>query len=497
MGNHQGGVLIIKRFKKTKKNNLFLGNVLTILTGTTFAQALPVIASPILTRIYSPDEFGEFGLFIAILGVLSVIVCMRYELAIALPLEHRNAINLFVLSICISIVFSTIIFVVSLIINMTSIYHEIPPELAKVIWILPFAVLLTGIFQALLNWNIRMNRFKVIAKTQFYRSSSIVTSQIGTGFIINSSFTLMLSQLLGQMISVLYMINNSMVDIKKYKKHINKISIKKQMIKYRKFPAYNSWASLLNTASVQLPLFILAFFFNPITVGLYALANRVMAVPISIMGTAIAQPYLQKATEEYRENRLGEFSLRIYKVLLSLGLVPIILFSIIAPELFEIIFGAEWVKAGQYVQLLSVWLLFVFISSPLSHIFTIMELQKENLRFNLLLFLSRIIVLIIGGSTGNDIFTIFLFGITGAFIWFFQLVWLLGQTGVKVKEVLRCLIIEFVYGLPFIIILFVSKVFIEMNLLVIIIAIVIIFVFGVARFRVIKMFSGEVRRGLE
>lgn len=467
---------------KSKINDSFFKNVLTLLTGTTFAQALPIIVSPILTRLYTPDEFGEFGLFIAVLGVLSVLACMRYDLAIALPLKSQAAINLLALSIFIATIFSLILLVITLLINAMVNLSGINFPLTTIIWLLPFAVLLTGVFQALLNWNIRTKRFKVIAATQYFRSTTIVSGQIGAGFVINNSLTLMISQLAGQAIAVIIMFKNSLVDIMKHKKYINKKSMKEQLIKYKKFPIFYSLSALLNTASVQLPLFMLVFFFNPVVVGFYTLANRVLAAPISIIGTAIAQPYLQKATEEHRENRLDEFSLKIFKTLLSIGLVPIILVSIIAPELFEIIFGAEWGRAGLYVQLISVWLLFVFISSPLSHIFTILELQKESLYFNIALFLSRIIVLTIGGLTGNDLFAIALFGVTGALLWLIQILWLLGKTGVEIRTTLKYLLIEVAIGLPYIILLVISKAIIEMDLSIIVIGLAILLLFLLIRF---------------
>ncbi|MEW9500804.1 lipopolysaccharide biosynthesis protein [Jeotgalibacillus marinus] len=467
----------------SKTKNSFSKNVLTVLTGTTFAQALPIIASPIITRLYTPEEFGEFGLFIAVLAVLSVIVCLRYDLAIALPNDDRKAVNVLALSVTSAAIFSSVLLVLAFIINMTSIIPEINPDLTTVIWILPFAVLLTGIFQSLLNWSIRTEKFKVIATTQIHRSTTIVSGQISTGFFMNSSLTLMLSQLVGQLIAVISILKSSLVDILKHKEHIKKKVMKEQLFKYKKFPVFNSWSSLLNAGSVQLPLFMLAFFFNPVIVGFYTLAHRVLAAPISIIGTAIAQPYLQKATEKNRENKLGEFSLQIFKVLLSIGLVPIILISIIAPELFATIFGATWSKAGVYVQLISIWLLFVFIVSPLSHIFTILELQKESLNFNIVLFLSRIAVLTIGGLTGNDVITIGLFGITGAILYFLQLLWLLRKTGVKISLTVKSLWNEFLFGIPFIIILIVSKIFINTDLFIFVITLIILFLFVLIRFK--------------
>ncbi|MFC3210888.1 lipopolysaccharide biosynthesis protein [Planomicrobium okeanokoites] len=461
----------------------FSKNVITLITGTAFAQILPILASPILTRLYTPEEFGELGLFIALLGVFSVIASFKYELAIALPKKEEDAVNIFALSILFAMSFSAVLMTAIVVVHNTMEIKFIDEHFATYVWLFPVAVLLLGIFQALSNWNIRNQDFKLIAATQYYRSSTIVTYQIGGGFLGGSSLILITAQVVGQLVAVLKMGYTSINKLKENKGFITKLNLKKMLIRYKRFPLFYSGSALLNTLSVQLPLFMLAFYFNPTIVGYYTLANRVLAAPISIVGNAIAQPYLQKAVEKSHDNKLEIFSLQIFKTLLSIGLVPIIVVAIISPELFMIIFGSEWVKAGIYVQLIATWLLFVFISSPLSHIFTILELQKESLFFNLVLFISRVAVLAIGGTIGNDLLTIAMFGITGAILWFIQITWLLKKTGTKIRTTIAVLIIESLIGLPFIFIISLFKIINSNSILLITLSFLIIITFFLIRFQ--------------
>jgi lipopolysaccharide exporter len=467
--------------KIIKNKNSFLGNVLTLLTGNTFAQLLPVIVSPIITRLYTPEEFGEFGLFVAVLGVLSVIACMKYDQAIILPADDTKAINIFALALFFATLFSVLLFMVVLLLDMLS-YNFL--GLSKLIWVIPFGIFIIGIFQALLNWSIRCGKFTEISLSQVYKSSTIVFGQIGIASLINGySIFLIASHLAGQLIAVSVIFKKIWADLLKQKDHINSKSMKEQLIKYKKFPVFYSFSALLNTASVQLPLFMFAFYFNPVTLGFYTLANRVLAAPIAIIGTAIAQPFLQKAAIKHQEGNLGVFSLDVFKILLSIGLVPMTLFTMIAPEVFSLIFGDSWITAGKYVQLISSWLLLVFISSPISHIFTILELQKESLNFNLILFLSRIFVLIIGGLIGNDLLTIALFGLTGTVLWLYQIIWLLRKTEVKVSTTLRTLWVEIIKSIPYISILITLKLLSFDDLILIIGALVTILLFGFIKYR--------------
>ena len=113
------------------------------------------------------------------------------------------------------------------------------------------------------------------------------------------------------------------------------------------------------------------------------------------------------------------------------------------------VFGVCWLTAGEYVRWLSVWLLFVFISSPLSSIYAIVEKQREGLIVNTVMFISRLTVLIIGGLSGNAYFTIALYGTTGAVLWIFNCIYILHLAGVSTYDVFLTLLKQFLYGLPY------------------------------------------------
>ena len=137
------------------------------------------------------------------------------------------------------------------------------------------------------------------------------------------------------------------------------------IIRYKEFPIYGSWGVLLNSASFTLPVLLLGYFFNPTVVGYYALGNSVMSMPMNLVGGSIAQVFFPRATEARRSGSLDHLALEMFQRLLAIGFVPILLISVVAPNLFAVIFGARWWIAGEYVRWIGVWLLFVFISSPL------------------------------------------------------------------------------------------------------------------------------------
>ena len=95
----------------------FAAHVLTLMTGATIAQAIPIAIAPILTRLYTPSDFGVFALFSSLVSLAAIIATGRYELAIMLPEDDQDAINLMALSVGISLLVSSICLVVVAIFN--------------------------------------------------------------------------------------------------------------------------------------------------------------------------------------------------------------------------------------------------------------------------------------------------------------------------------------------------------------------------------------------
>jgi len=199
----------------------------------------------------------------------------------------------------------------------------------------------------------------------------------------------------------------------------------------------------------MLPALLLGYFFTPAVVGYYALGHRVLAMPMGVVGGSIAQVFFPRANEAKRSGNLDQLTLEMFQRLLAIGFVPILLITIVAPDLFAVIFGARWLIAGEYVRWLSLWLLFVFISSPLSNLYSVMERQRDGLIVNIIMFSTRLLALIIGGIKGDALFTIALFGITGAILWIFNCTYILHLAGVPARKAYITILRQVIRGTPY------------------------------------------------
>ncbi|MDD3506007.1 MAG: oligosaccharide flippase family protein, partial [Sulfurimonas sp.] len=183
--------------KRLKPKSEFSKNVLTLMTGTTIAQAIPIAISPILTRIYTPEDFGVFALYVAIASILSVIATGRYEMAIMLPKKDEDAVNIVALSIIISFFVSFISLVIVFIFNakITNILGN--PEISNWLYFIPITVLLTGVYQSFNYWSNRKKQYKRLAISRVVQSGSTATTNLGMGFGQMGSSGLILGQVLG------------------------------------------------------------------------------------------------------------------------------------------------------------------------------------------------------------------------------------------------------------------------------------------------------------
>jgi lipopolysaccharide exporter len=431
----------------------FVKNVATLMTGTIFAQTMLVLIAPILTRLYDPEAFGVFSLYTSIVGFLAVVTCLRYENAIVLPERDEDAANLLGLSvlICFGVAVITFIFVALWGKDTAKLLGS--PALTFWLWFLPLSVVGIGGFFILNYWSTRRKQFKRLALRQITNSTVMMVTQIGSGVIWNPGAGGLISgYIVGQLIATVRLAWQIFCDEgREILLSISRQSMREMLSRYRRFPLYDTWSGLLNTASAMLPALLLAYFFNPVIVGFYALGQRVLALPMGVIGSAVAQAFFPRATEARRAGELDRVTREMFRGLLDFGVVPIILVAVVAPELFSLVFGSEWYTAGDYVRWLSIWCLFQFISAPISTVYFVLERQRALLLFNIVLVSLELIALVIGGMQGNALLTIRLFGLSGAIMYVYFCLKIMIMSGNSFQNTIMVFLETIVRTVPYIV----------------------------------------------
>jgi O-antigen/teichoic acid export membrane protein len=405
---------MLNRFKPKSEFNR---NILTLMTGTTIAQAIPIAISPILTRIYTPEDFGIFAIFLAITLIIGSIANGRYELAIMVPKKDEDAINIFALGFIITTFISLLLLVLILIFQKYFFFFLKNEEIGLWLYFIPISVFFFGIFNILNYFNNRKKNYKDISNANILKSIIAAIMQLLIGFIQQGATGLISGQIISQFFANTKLFKNIIKD----KKLISKITKKKILAlakRYKNFPKYSMPSGLLNIVSLQVPVFLLGAFFNTAIVGFYSLSYRFISLPMSIIGSSIGQVFFQKCSEFKNDKKaLKKITLETYKKLFKIGILPFSIITVFGDYIFAFVFGKDWIAAGEYSQILAISILFLFIKSPISSLFINLKKQKDALIFNIIIIFSRVLILFFGGYFLKDIYiTIFLYSAVGVFL---------------------------------------------------------------------------------
>lgn len=399
-------------------------NILILIGSSGIAQAIPIAISPVLTRLYSPEEFGKFALYASIVAIFSVIATARYEQAIHLPKYRRDAIHIVILSITITVIISCTVLIAILIFDFQIKRLMTNTGVSEFLYWIPCSIFVIGIYQALYYWENRKASYIRIALSRTLQSSTSGVGQVSAGYMTVSAVGLIGGQLLAQTISMIYLIKAGYSEDKKILKKIKKNKILALAKRYKKFPKYMIFGHMLNTVSGYMPLFVIGSLYGPAVAGLYSLAQRVTITPLSLIGGAIGDVYRSEASNKYRESGscLELFKFTVYR----LSIVSIILILPIyfwGAEVFKFVFGPNWSGAGDIASLLSVMIFFQCISSPTSETVLLGGLMKLDLAWQLLRLCLSVLALYVGYkiSPDNPSFSIIIFSCTFAFLYVLHL----------------------------------------------------------------------------
>ncbi len=420
----------------------FMADAFKLVSGTVIVQVLSILASPLMTRLYSPEAFGLLAIFTSFSSLFSVIICLRYELAIVLPETDEEAANLFALSMGIATLISLFSAPIFWLAGPTLAQWMNTPELSRYLWMLPPVLLFGGLSMghpALNYWATRTRRYKELSVTRVIGAVFSTSTNLGMGFAgFTSAGVLIGVNILGAIISPLILAGQVLRgNGKLFLSSINWNAILGGLKKYKNFPLYSTWSSLLNTLSVQLPVFMLSIFFSPVVVGQYALGVRILQLPMVFVGSAIGQVFFQRASAAKNNGTLTEVVEKIFLQLILLAVFPFLLLGFVGTEIFEVVFGSNWIDAGVFAQILVPWMFFVFISSPISTLNSILEQQQADLIFNIMLIVTRAGALFWGGMLGNIVLTLTLFSASGVALWVFFFLFLIKQAGVNLWVILK------------------------------------------------------------
>jgi O-antigen/teichoic acid export membrane protein len=359
------------------------------------------------------------------LAIVIVVASLRYELAIPLPVEDQDASHIVVLSLL--IVFT---FVVAA--SFMAFFFAQPicdllgvPKLGPYFWLLPIGILFGGGYKVLNYWAIRTKSYQLIARTRIKQSLATLLIQLA-GFNAGG-ISLLIGQASGQGVGSLALAKGALSN--SAFKHINCASVGRVAKRYRKFPILSTWEGLANAAGAQLAPLLFASLFGAGAAGLYALAHRILSIPMTLVGSAIGQVFFSDAAEAKRADNLKPLVVSLHAKLTIIAMPPTIVLMVAGPEIFSTVFGGNWQQSGVFARWMAPWLYFVFTTSPLSTLFAVIEKQGSGLMFQIVLLIARIAAISLGAYLDDLLLTIILFSSVSAICWVGFMFWVGHHSG--------------------------------------------------------------------
>lgn len=379
---------LISRFPKYG----FLRSVVTLMTGTVTSQMLTIASAPILTRLYAPEDFGVFALYGTVIFLSAPVISVRYELAIVPANDEDEAFGLLVLSCVIALCIGVSLTVLILLKSDKFMGYIGLKALMLYSWIIPISIVASGIYHASQYFCIRRQQYRRIGLSQMLQSSISTVIQIFCGqFLHLGVWGLLIGQLSGIIISMQFLCR-SMRNIWPlwYQNHRGNIFVYliQLGIRHRKHPIYMPWGGIVNSLGQKMPVLLLSTFYGPHFLGLYALAERFIQTPISLVRSASSQVLLKKMSDKHLKEHMDKFIMRWVLIVSVLSVIPFMILYFLSKHIFSFALGNSWVISGELSKLLIPYFWGVLAVSPIATLLIIAKRQGVLLAIQVMLFLS-------------------------------------------------------------------------------------------------------------
>lgn len=403
-------LLKINNFRQIK----FVSNVLAVATGIAAAQAISLIFMPFLTRLYGPEAFGALAAFTAVINIITPLATLGYSNAIVMPKSQEDANAVVRLSLmAVAIVAPVCLIVVAIfqdqLADLTGL--ETQPTL---LYLIPLSLLFIGLLSVANQVAIREGWFK--AKSSAYVASTLLMNigKLGLGYISSTGTTLISLLILSKLINFTMLImkspQNGTFNLQQW---FGIRGIRVAAIEQKDFLFYRLPQSILNAASIGLPVIVLTNYFGSSAAGQYAITTLILGAPVMLLGSAVLEVFFPKITTIIRENPSQVFNILCKSTLFMtlVGLLPFAVIGLYGDIIIPWVLGVEWERAGQYAQWVAIWMLSVLITRPAVAAMPALKLQGFLLFYEIVITVLRVGSISLGALLQDDLKAVILFSL--------------------------------------------------------------------------------------
>lgn len=388
----------LRQYLARLRHSSFVRAVGVLVGGTAFGHAITAVTMPIVTRLYSPADFSVLVVFSGVMAIIAGAACLRFDIAVPLAVEDREAANLLALSLSCAAVVCGLLGLVIVAAPRPVANALSQPALEPYLWLLPVGIFLAGAYSALQFWVVRQRQFATLARTRVLQSAAAAGVQIIWGLASVSPFGLLLGHVVNSGSACLGFGRRLAGKDRCILAAVSLDGMLSAAVKYSHFPKYSTIEALCNSASIQLPVLLIAALTAGSEAGHLMLALYVVQAPMGLIGGAVAQVYLARAPEELRAGTLGSFTAGVVAGLVRSGVGPLAFAGIVSPLLAAPVFGAEWQRAGVLVSWLTPWFAVHFVTAPVSMALHVTGRQRMALWLQFTGLVGRVAAVVLAGA---------------------------------------------------------------------------------------------------
>jgi O-antigen/teichoic acid export membrane protein len=353
-------VLVTPLWKGMARSNFFQ-SVTKVAGGTALAQGIGVLASPIIARLYTPEDMSLWGLFVSFVGVASVVTTLRYEVAVVAAQTEEEARCLAVGSLVVSGGLSVLAVGVFEFLRQKNIFgyglfH-------------PWASLLVGLALVATSWAailryfaIRLGAFHILGRFTVFQALWRIAAQVGLSFLGPAG--LVLGEVAGRWAGLRSLWRGFAQTIASWRNAWS------ALWDYRRYPFVQLPSSIVDTMALMAPVPVFTFVFGTAAGGGLALAQRVVGLPIALIGGSVADVFYGRAAEllRARPRALLAFFLTTSWLMLVLGVALGFAMWAMGPWITVKVFGPRWEEAGLMLRAMAPWMAAQMAVSPVSRV---------------------------------------------------------------------------------------------------------------------------------
>ena len=388
----------------SREKGTFISHVATLVTGTAISQAITFAAMLVLTRLFAPEAFGLLAVFTTIVSLFSVLGGARYELAIMLPDDDREAANVLhaAMLVLVAICILSLVVVTFFHGRLAAVLGE--PLIESWLWAIPAVLFVGGLNQVLGYWCGRMKRFRHVARSRIALSLGTVAMQIALFLAhANGGVALIGGLIFGQALAAMVLLVQVLLQDGAFLRNSwDGRTIPGLLHTYRNFPFYKAPYSFVSNSSSQLVVVAIRMFSSLTTVGLFSMASRAIYLPATLVASSMNQVFYQKAATETAPGRLESFVNRVLRIQVVL-MTPLLFFAAFESRLvFATVFGERWTESGVFASFLAFAGYMYFLTSWLDRLFDVNSRQRLGLGLeiagNLVSLVALVLTLAASGS---------------------------------------------------------------------------------------------------